>query len=611
MTKVIQNIFNSIQTQIQTLTLTLITIGLAWLAFLCPPKKAEAYDPEAKNEFAQYVMGQGSLDDLPVHNNLSRENSFRFKTESHRLRISRYMVYLLNNKHFLRQFPGFRKLKPYVNEVIELAHAHDNEKSPDRVNKMLTRYNGVARKDMNSREQIKFDKNIQNMNHSGEAKLNKILNKVGWVDSAGTPSSEARLYYALEGWVDRWDAATFRAREFGKPMEKTFEYIKKKLIPSGFKPKNYDLNLVAKMDEWSYQNPKLIKLSKVVEDLTPEKYLRMRSNFQWLPFKEVQKVYTEKLNAQHKITQRMNPDTYGFGRQNPKGINESSSVAVIGKPSVSPLLGRALDISAVVGGALAVKELSDPRKTETELGNDFGVGGVNTVPSLIAFSKSLSGGAAAALYSVPVGDDMAARYSDPQNYSEFLNLPLDQQEIIIKGNETMEFKSAIYSRRPQILGLQCSPNFLKSKEPVILEVKSLERQSYKIKVQYGDDGKVNYIVGTPLSEEVIAGNQIRLNLSSNQACFKLLKYNDAQYKETAQCTLIDSKGVPDLAPDTAQYLTPDHWNETVKFRDWLAQYGETLSECCHRVECRQHIESKNINKDKNKKSSSERTLTLR
>jgi hypothetical protein len=102
-----------------------------------------------------------------------------------------------------------------------------------------------------------------------------------------------------------------------------------------------------------------------------------------------------------------------------------------------------------------------------------------------------------------------------------------------------------------------------------------------------DNNKPMYLIGKPKSPSSSEGSEIRLGLQSQQACFSLPQYSREQRAFITQnkCTTINAKGLPDLEPEMAQYITPDYWGEMVKTHDWALKHISQLQNCCNSKEC--------------------------
>lgn len=527
---------------------------------------------------------------LPKAKSLLPTTGFRYETESHRLRIPRYMAYLLENEEFLNKFPEYRTLVPDFDKVITAANGHDIEKEPKHVYNKLAHDRGLNYDKMPPEEAAKAKAFRSAFNADGEAKIGKIMKSVGFIDDSGEINAKGRLFFTLEAFVDRWDAFKFRAQEFGKNMLRPGEYIRQVLKPGGFTTDHYNVDKVAELDDFVNDPKNKVNLEKAVGKVTPQSYKRVRNHFRGNSpsFSEIQREQASKLVAGHnekvrvKSTFKMPSSAMAQGvpegkatQAQPRGAKAASRVAANNAVKGIVVFGTAGAFASALHAA------QNPQNQLGEAPNGASVATWNLGSSL------LTGGA---VNISELGDDMAMRYSDEKVYEDFLDLPLEEQEEIFRQNNTLAFRSVIFSKRPRIAEIQCSKkannSASASQEPLEFDVYSPERRKIHMKIFF-DNNKPMYLIGKLASPESSDDQEIRLSFQSDQACFTLPQYSKAQKTLVIknECTTVNSKGLPNLEPERVQFLAPDYWGEMLKTRHWTGKYLSKLQKCCKSGKC--------------------------
>ncbi|MGZ3743780.1 MAG: hypothetical protein ACXVBQ_07960, partial [Pseudobdellovibrionaceae bacterium] len=433
---------------------------------------------------------EGPQQDLPKAQKLLPNTEFHYETESHRLRIPRYMAYLLQNETFLERFPEFKELVPHFEKVITAANGHDIEKAPKHIYTKLAHDRGVDYDKLPPEEAAKAKAFRAAFNADGEIKGKEILRSVGFIDETGEVNKLGKLFYTLEAYVDRMDAYKFRAEEFGKKMLRPGDYIRQVLKPSKFTTDHYDIDKVAEIDDFVTQEKNKINLDKAVEKVTPQAYKKLRAHFRGSSpaFEEIQQEQQNKLVAEHneKLRQVESPSKK-IGA--PKSAYEEKAPASVASGAgASEVMGRAMDVGAAGIAAHIYREATDPTKELGEAMNSAGNSAWNTGASSLMGVGGAMGVAAGMVYTKSLGDDMADRYMDPKVYEKFLNSPLEEQEMIFRQNNTAPFRSVIFSKRPRILQMQCSSKNDNSnagnQEPLEFDIYSPERQKIHMKIVF-------------------------------------------------------------------------------------------------------------------------------
>jgi hypothetical protein len=527
---------------------------------------------------------------LPKAKSLLPTTEFRFETESHRLRIPRYMAYLLQNENFLNSFPEYRTLVPDFEKVIRAANGHDIEKQPKPIYTKLAHDRGVDYDKLPKEEAAKAKAFRAKFNADGEVKSAKLMKSLGFVDGSGETTKSGKLFYTLEAFVDRWDAYKFRAQEFGKKMLRPGDYVRQVMKPSGFSTDHYNIDKVAEMDDFVNTQQNGVNMEKAVGRVTPQEYKRIRNHFRGSDpsFEDIQQAQESKLVAEHseKMQAKKSKVSLSSETKNRSLIKGAASSTSASKGVVNGLMN--IGIAGAV--AHSIHDATDSRK---ELGEAVG----SITESTWNLGSTLATGGLLNLSTL--GDDMADRYADPKVYEDFLNSPLEQQEMIIRGNNTLPFRTVIFSKRPRITQLQCPTKTADSpslkQEPFEFDVYSPERQKIHMKM-FTDNNRPMFIIGKLASPVSSEDKEIRLGLQSQQACFSLPQFSNDQHAFIIKnkCTSINAKGLPDLEPEMAQHFNPDFWNETVKVRDWTLKRFSQLQNCCKSDKC-----IKIMNKDKN------------
>lgn len=537
-----------------------------------------------------------TLDDqnqnLPKAKSLLPTTKFRYETESHRLRIPRYMAYLLENQNFLERFPEYKVLIPDFNKVITAANGHDLEKQPKHIYTKLAHDSGIDYDKLPKDQAAKAKAFRTAFNADGEIKTGQIMRSVGFIDETGNITRSGKLFYTLEAFVDRWDAYKFRAKEFGKNMLRPGDYIRQKLKPSGFSTTHYNLDTVAAMDDFVNSPRNGVNLEKAVGRFTPQAYKRVRNHFRGNDpsFESIQQEQTTKLVAEHNEKIQIKQSIQKTGASTTRNAESRGSIKAA--PSTSKIaINGIMKIGVASAVAHAIHEATNPKKEwEDAVGS--------AASSTWNITSTLTTGGLVNI--TEMGDDVADRYNDSKVYEEFLNLPLEEQEMIFRGNNTPAMRTVIFLKRPQVTQIQCpapkTGNMTSQQDPFEFDIYSPERQKIHMKIFF-EKNEPMYIIGKLASPYSSETNQIRLSLHSQQACVSLPQYSKSQHTLISknECTSINSKNLPDLKPEMAQHLNPDFWNETMKTRDWTLKHISQLQNCCKSNSCIKIINNKKNN----------------
>ncbi|MGZ3774732.1 MAG: hypothetical protein ACXVCY_10200 [Pseudobdellovibrionaceae bacterium] len=507
---------------------------------------------------------------LPQTKKLLPNTAFHYETESHRLRIPRYIAYLLQSEDFLKKFPEYKGLYSEFANVIVAANGHDIEKRPKHIYTKLAHDRGINYDKLPFDEAQKAKAFRAAFNADGEEKTINLLKSIGFADEFGNVNAKGKLFYTLEAFVDRWDAYRFRAEEFGKKMLRPGDYIRQVLKPSGFQAEHYNLDRVAEMDDFVNAEENKVNMEKAVGRFTPQNYKKIRNRFRGgsPAFEDIQQEQANKLIADHIDkssdvikNSELESDTCVLCRRRFVGFNRVGDVLIIG------------------AAASALHDTLDPKKNIGEALNSAASSSWTIATAGLGQIRSLA-------------DDMADRYKDPKVYEEYLDLPLEDQETIFRDNNTLPFRTVIFSKRPQITQVQCGIEKAtldnQQSHSIEIDVLSPERKNLHMKIFF-ENNEPLYFIGKPILPSGMDDTAIRLSLQSEQACFSLPQYSNEIHAFVFQkkCTTVNSKGLPDLEPELSQHLNPDYWDEMVKTHNWLLGHFKQLKSCCNKSECLQ------------------------
>lgn len=221
-------------------------------------------------------------------------NRFVFNTEAHILRVVSFGAAILEDPHFIEEFPQYRTLRKKFDKVIQALLEHDAAKirmepeflhryhlpsGEEAVQVHLAKYFKINAQTLPTPQRSQFYSVIDTLNSADHEHMSDVLKDLGF------NQNERELFDQFEEAIDKTDAYLGRRNELGKPnAQPPSLWIFND--PKDERPKNEKLEVMPIME---YIESQTVIYQEATHFLSADEYIIHRLELSDRPFKAIQR----------------------------------------------------------------------------------------------------------------------------------------------------------------------------------------------------------------------------------------------------------------------------------------------------------------------------------